>query len=69
MKRVRGLEDGGGGGKNALEQDPTQGNIPSRHISPSSCCHTTLGVRCVGPKVEGEGGGVYKDPKCEKSQS
>ena len=31
-----------------------KGNIPSRHISSSSYCHTTLEVRCVGPKDEGE---------------
>ena len=27
-----------------------QSNIPSRHISPSSCCHTTIRNGCVGLK-------------------
>ena len=44
-------------------EDPTQGNIPSRHISPSFYCHTTSVIRCVGPKDEGGRG------KCKKIRS
>ena len=45
-----------GGGKGGKQK---RGNIPSRHISSSSYCQTTLEVRCVGPKDEGEGKGSY----------
>ena len=31
----------------------------NRHISSSSYCHTTLEVRCVGPKDEGERKGSF----------
>ena len=44
MKRVRELADGGVG---EIYAGPK-----------SSCCHTTSGIRSVGPKDEG-GGGEY----------
>ena len=51
---------GGGGRLGGWGRGETRGSdVPSRRISPLTCCHTNRGTICVGLKDRGRGRGLF----------